>query len=156
MPLASIERKESTSVSTSGFSGTGPCASACAIGPANEKLTTSAPPLLRTSRRDGTKCVFMAASSGVSGCAHDGFDDAGMRSATAEISGQRFLDLRFGRLLVPGEEGRRFHDHAVDAVTALHRLFLNEGALNRMRVLRCAEPFQGDDLHFGSEHRQRC
>src|SRR5918992_5007819 len=155
MPLPSIDRNESTSVSTSGFSGTGPCAKARAIGPANEKLTTSAPPLLRTVRRDGTKCVFMIASSGVSGCALDRLDDAGMRPAAAEVSGERVLDLRLGRLLVLRKESRGFHDHAVDAVAALHGLFLDEGALHWMRLLWRAEAFQRDHFLFGGDGRQR-
>src|SRR5438874_2829160 len=162
MPFGSMARNESTSVSATGFApvaaaagaDAAPCAIASPMELANEKLTTSAPEPLRTLRRDGVKWLFMAVSpSGVGGCALDRLDDAVMGAAAAEVVGERVLDLRFGRLLGLGEERRGFHDHAVDAIAALRRLLLDEGALHRMRLLRRAEPFQGHHLLAGFELR---
>ncbi len=99
--------------------------------------------------------LFMAASLRRAGRAHDRPDDAGMGAAAAEVVGERLLDLRLGRLLVVGEERGGLHDHAVDAVAALHRLLLDEGALHRMRLLRRAEAFERHDLLLGGERRQR-
>src|SRR5439155_13262813 len=100
-----------------------PCATAVSILLASEKLTISAPPPLRIARRDGTKCLVMLASpSRVFRGALDGAHDAGMGAAAAQVVRQRLLDLGLARLLVVGQEGRRFHDHAVDAVAALRGL----------------------------------
>ena len=90
--------------------------------------------------------MFMAASLRLCRGALDRADDAGMRAAAAEIVGERLLDLGLARLLVLREEGRRLHDHAVDAVAALRGLFVDEGLLHRMRLLRRAEPFERHDL----------
>ena len=38
------------------------------------------------------------------------------------------------------------HDHAVDAVAALHGLFLDEGFLQRVWTCLRAQPFERDDL----------
>ena len=86
--------------------------------------------------------MFMARlPQAVAGGALDRLDDAGMRPAAAEIVRERLLDLRLGRLLVLGEEGGRLHDHAVDAVAALHGLLVDEGPLHRMRLLpACPAP----------------
>src|SRR6516164_4210669 len=65
-----------------------------------------------------------------SGRPHDRLDDARMRATTAEIVGERVLDLSFGRLFGRRQECGRLHDHAVDAVAALHRLLIDEGALH--------------------------
>jgi hypothetical protein len=43
------------------------------------------------------------------------------------------------------------HNHAIDAVTALCRLFGNEGFLNWVEFLRSAQSFQGD--YFFACHR---
>ena len=69
-----------------------------------------------------------------------------MRAASAEIVGERVLDRPPRSVLVAGQEGRGLHDHAVDAVTALHRLLFDERALHRMRIFRRAQPFQRDDF----------
>src|SRR5699024_5296284 len=124
-------RKASTSVSASGRAAAPPApaapwARAASIGPAKEKLTTSAPPPWRRSRREGVKCLVMDASLRVGRGALDGAHDAGVGAAAAQILRQRLLDLRLGRLLVPRKEGGRFHHHAVDAVAALAGLLLDE------------------------------
>src|SRR5262249_41352473 len=78
-----------------------------------------------------------------------------MRSAATEIVGERVLDVGLGGLLVDGQEGRRFHHHAVDAVAALRGLRLDEGFLYRMRPLRRAEALERDDLLLRVDARQR-
>ena len=80
--------------------------------------------------------------SSLSRGALDGAHDAGMGAAAAEIVGERVLDVALAWLLVLGEERRRLHDHAVDAVAALRGLLVDEGLLHRMRLLRRAEAFQ--------------
>src|SRR5262249_34073695 len=52
-------------------------------------------------------------------------------------------------------KGRRLHDHAVDAVAALRRLLLDEGALHWVRPLRRAEAFERDYLLLCGDLRQR-
>ncbi len=78
-----------------------------------------------------------------------------MRAAAAEIVLQCFLDLGFGRPRVLAEEGGGFHDHAVDAVAALGRLLLDEGALHRVRLFGRAQAFERHDLLLGGERGQR-
>ena len=66
-----------------------------------------------------------------------------------------FLMSRLARLLVLGQERRRLHDHAVDAVAALRGLLVDEGLLHRMRLLRRAEAFERHHLLPGVHRRQR-
>src|SRR5690606_2928523 len=76
----------------------------------------------------------------------DGTDDAGVGSAPADVVVERSPDFFFRGFAVLLEEGCRLHDHAVDTVAALHRLFLDEGGLDRMGVLRCTQTFEGGDF----------
>src|SRR5437764_134238 len=69
-----------------------------------------------------------------------------MRPATAEIVGERLFDLSLARVPLSAKEGGCLHDHAVDAVAALHRLLVDEGLLDGMRLLGRAEAFQRRDL----------
>ena len=80
--------------------------------------------------------------------------DAGMGPTAAQVIGERVLHLRLGRFFGPGEERGRLHDHAVDAVAALRRLFLDEGALHRVQPLRRAEALERCHLLLGGERRQ--
>ena len=68
-----------------------------------------------------------------------------MRAAAAEIARQRFPDLAVGRFgsVVQQRFGR--HDHAVDAVAALGRLFIDEGLLNFVHLFGRAQAFEGGD-----------
>src|SRR5258705_10283949 len=77
-----------------------------------------------------------------------------MGPASAEIAGERLLDVGFTRVLAGGQEGRGLHDHAVDAVPALHGLLVDECLLHGMRTLRRAETLQRDDL-LCPDRRQR-
>src|SRR5713101_8323558 len=81
-------------------------------------------------------------------------DDAQMGTATAQIIGQYLFDLGFVRVLVPGEEGRRLHDHAVDAVTALRSLLVDKGFLDWMRLVGRSQAFEGYNLSY-ADRRER-
>src|SRR5262245_54353159 len=106
-----------------------------------------APPLLSMSRREVS--MFMVLPSSGARRAHNGFDNAGVRPAATEIVCERFLHLRLSWFFVDGEERGGLHDHAIDAVPALNRLLLDEGALHRMGLLGRAQPFQCDNLLLG-------
>ena len=66
------------------------------------------------------------------GC--DGFEDVGITAATAEVAVERRDDLFARRLLFFAEESDGGHDHAGNAVAALHALVLDEGLLDWMEV----------------------
>src|SRR3989441_2561423 len=84
-----------------------------------------------------------------------------MSPAPAQVAGERLLDVGFTRVLAGGQEGGGLHDHAVDAVAAVHGLLIDKGLLHGMRPLRRAETFQRDDLlcpdrregHHAGAHR---
>src|SRR5437016_9295984 len=61
-----------------------------------------------------------------------------MRTAPAQVLGERGADLFFSRIARRLQERGRLHDHAVDAVAALHRLLGDERPLERMRPARGA------------------
>src|SRR5439155_4503992 len=63
-----------------------------------------------------------------------------MRAAAAEIVSERLLDLVVVCMGVLIEQCFRLHDHAVDAIAALHRLLVDEGLLQRVRLCRSARP----------------
>src|SRR5579872_6242547 len=91
----------------------------------------------------------MLSRSDRGGGALHGAQDANMRSAAAEIAREFLLDLLVAGVLGLGEKCRRLHDHAVDAIAALHGLLVDKGLLDGMRLLRRAEPLQRDDLLVG-------
>src|SRR5215468_5857729 len=68
-----------------------------------------------------------------------------MRATSAQIVGKCLPDLRVLRVLVLRKQCCRLHDHTVDAVAALHGLFLYECSLQRMRFVGCPEAFEGDN-----------
>src|SRR5215470_14005552 len=78
-----------------------------------------------------------------------------VRAAAAEVSGQRLLDLVVRRSGVGVEQRFGGHDHAVDAIAALKRLFIDESFLQRMKLLCRSESFQSrhraiaNGLNFG-------
>src|SRR3546814_10671908 len=69
----------------------------------------------------------------------DGAHDPEMRSAAAEITLQRLLDVAVARIGVFVEQRLRGHDHAVDAVAALRGLLVDEGLLDRVRLVDRSE-----------------
>src|SRR5271154_6242120 len=80
--------------------------------------------------------------SGAAAGASHGAHNAQVRSTPAQVVGQCLLDLRLGRIFVRRDERRCLHDHAVDAVAALHGLFIDECSLQRMRFFRRAKSLE--------------
>src|SRR5271154_1103071 len=76
----------------------------------------------------------------------DSADDSQMGSAATEIVSEGLLDLIDGGMRLLPQQRCHLHDHAIDAIAALHGLFVDEGLLQRMRALGRAETFEGDDL----------
>src|SRR5262245_4840965 len=103
----------------------------------------------------------MAAPSGGRRCALDRADDAQMRAAAAKVVHERRLDLVLARLRIRLEERRSLHDHAVDAIAALHGLLVDERLLQPMRLLGRTETLErydlaaldGGDRHDARAHR---
>src|SRR5207245_2192976 len=73
-------------------------------------------------------------------------------AAAAEVARERRADLTLSRARRLLQQRRRGHDHAVDAVAALDRLFLDEGLLERMGFLDRAESLERRD---GTADRSR-
>src|SRR5436190_6241790 len=65
-----------------------------------------------------------------------------MGAAAGEIAVERFLHLGSGRRRILLQQRGSAHQDAWDAIAALHGLFGNEGALQRMRPLGAAEPLE--------------
>src|SRR5579871_653740 len=86
-------------------------------------------------------------SCGASFCgAQNRADDPIVAAAAAKIARQCFAHLGFGGMWRPVEQRLGGHDHAVDAIAALHRLFCNERGLQRMRFGFAADAFERGDL----------
>ena len=117
----------------------------------SEKLTTSAPPPASTRRRvemtesvhgvllwpvdASAVCISWRRDAPRAGSAYACRSGRDSARASARIS-------RVGRLGIPLQQRLRPHHHAGDAVAALRRLLLDEGALDRRRRLDGAEAFQ--------------
>src|SRR5262245_26659565 len=78
-----------------------------------------------------------------------------MRSAAAKISSERILDVGLAWLRASCQEGCCLHDHTVNAIAALRRLFLDEGALHRVQIVRRAQSFERHDLAVFVKRGQR-
>ena len=79
-----------------------------------------------------------------------------MRAAAAKVVRKRLSNLGVGRLFIGGEEGRGFHDHAVDAIAALRRAEIGERGLQRMKFGAVRQPLDRLDaatLAFEREHQ---
>src|SRR3954452_18984758 len=72
-----------------------------------------------------------------------------MRPAAAQVRSERLAHVVLGRLWIAIEQRFRAHDHPIDAVTALCRLLLDEGALQGMWLLETAEALERRDLGVG-------
>ena len=68
-----------------------------------------------------------------------------MRSAAAEVAGQLGFHLFERGVRVTLEQRRGGHDHAVGAVSALRRLFGDEGGLHPVKRLGRAQAFESSD-----------
>src|SRR5437867_4903763 len=71
----------------------------------------------------------------------DRFDDAGIRTAPAQVAVHRRANLFDGRLRVSGEELRSLDDLAVVAVAALQGLFVDHRLLQWMQLRSARELF---------------
>src|SRR5712692_351661 len=141
-PSGSTATQESSSVGTSGGLPALTCASASVSGGAANE-TTSAPEVFRNSRRVRVVMMFSSRHAGLR--ALDGAQDGHVRSAAALEPRQRIAQLRVARFRVLLEIGRGGHYPAIDAVAALRHLLLDIRRLQRMRLLRRTEAFEGGD-----------
>jgi hypothetical protein len=73
-------------------------------------------------------------------------NDLAIAGAAAEIAGQTALDLVVCRVRLLIQQCARRHDHAGNAKAALHRAFVNEGLLHRIKPAGAFEPFNRDNL----------
>src|SRR5688500_6067938 len=82
-------------------------------------------------------------------------DDPRMRSAAADVAVHAADDLILGRVRLAREQRHRRHDHPSSAVTALHRVKLREGLLNRMQAPGRDQAFNlGDALSLNGAYRR--
>src|SRR5579863_5841104 len=128
--------------------------------PKKLKPTIRTPVLLRRSRREICDLVSMVGSpslgfhAGICG-ALDGADDAEMSAAAADVAVQRSLDVGDRRVRVLVEQSLGAHHHAVHAIAALRRLFLDKRRLDRVRVSDAAQSFErGDALILRRRRRE--
>ena len=68
-----------------------------------------------------------------------------MTSAAAEIALERLLYVVVARLRILFQERRSRHDHAIRAVSALRRLLVDEGLLERVERVGLAEALERGD-----------
>src|SRR6266540_7412982 len=73
-------------------------------------------------------------------------NDARVGAAAAKVVGERRTHVRLARPRIAIEQLFRRHDHATNAVAALRRLLLDEGTLQRMRLVERADAFYRRDL----------
>ena len=111
----------------------------------SEKASTRPPrPLVKPRRvRVG---AFMVTPPHLFAGPHDGGDNPVVGTAAAEMTGQRLADIGVGRTRFLIQQFLGLHDHAVDAIAALRGLLVDEGLLQRMRLLDGAERLDGGDL----------
>src|ERR1700722_955385 len=77
-----------------------------------------------------------------------------MRTAAAQVTVERGLDLRAGWIGISLQQRCGAHQDSGQAIAALQRLLGDKGALKRMRVLLAAKAFDGGDV-FISDGPQR-
>ncbi len=75
-----------------------------------------------------------------------------MRAASAKIAGECLSNLFVAWISRLAQKRGRLHDHAVDAITALHRLLVDKRLLHGMGPLGSSEPFQSN--HLSVAHRR--
>src|SRR6185437_878724 len=76
----------------------------------------------------------------------NGAHHADVSEAAAEDMGQGLLNLFAAGLGITIEKGLGGKNHAAETEAALGSLFVNEGLLNGMRLLRGAQTLQGHDF----------
>jgi len=78
-----------------------------------------------------------------------------VRAAAAQVARQGFFYLAIGGFRILIEQCFRRHDHAIDAIPALHRLFVNKGLLNPVHLFSRTQAFEGSDgLILGGRQRR--
>jgi len=77
-----------------------------------------------------------------------------VRAAAAQVILQCRFDLGDTRFGILPQKRRRLHDHAVDAIAALYRLFFDEGALQFVRLCQRAESLKRGDFVLTTNRRQ--
>lgn len=85
----------------------------------------------------------------------DGFSDARVGAATAQVSGKREVDIGIGGVGLLAEQGGGGHDLPALAVAALGDLFGNPSLLHHMVGIG-RKPFDGGDAGGGFDARNRC
>src|SRR5688500_9714603 len=118
-----------------------------AVAGSSVKARTIPPRPLVKSRR--LRDTFMSRPPHFAGGAHDGADDPVVSAAAAEVCGECLAYIVLARAWIAIEQRLGAHDHAVDAIAALGGLLADEGALQRVQPVDCAEPFQRRDLGAG-------
>lgn len=84
----------------------------------------------------------------------DGYEDADVAAAAAEVAVESFSDLSIGGLGRAFEQDNRAEDHSRDTVAALHGLGFEEGLLDAMEPAVAGKAFDGSDLlTFGEAGR---
>src|SRR5215831_7188219 len=111
----------------------------------SENASTRPPAPAVNPRRDIMGAFISGPPHGIGGAQH-GANDAVVGAAAAQVERQALAHLCIGRMWVAVEQRLRGHQHAVDAVAALRGLLVDEGLLQRMRLLHRAEPLDGGDL----------
>jgi hypothetical protein len=66
--------------------------------------------------------------------------------AAAQDGGQRLLNISMSGFGILFQDGRRSQDDSRQTESALRGLFIDEGFLKRVRLLRRAESLKGRDL----------
>src|ERR1051326_4349191 len=85
----------------------------------------------------------------------DGRDDARVGAAAADVARHSAPNLLLGRAWFLLQEPAARHDHAGDAVAALHRAHFEEGFLQRVQPPVTFETFDGRDLSARDRDRGR-
>src|SRR5215469_6443594 len=115
------------------------------------KLTISAPVPLRNCLRESS-IVFISLPPSLyllSRRALHRAQNPRVGAATAEVSGQRFLDLTIRGLWIGIEQHLGAHDHAVDTIAALHRLLIDKSLLQGVKFLGRSESFESGHRTIG-------
>src|SRR5262245_1668992 len=69
-----------------------------------------------------------------------------MGAAAAQVCGESLAHVMLGRPWIAVEQVLRGHDHSIDAIAALSRLLIDEGLLQRVRLLNGSEALDRRDL----------
>ena len=90
------------------------------------------------------------------GCAFDSGANALVSTTAAQVASQCIFDLNVGGFGRAFQQRAGRHDHAVDAVTALHGLLINKSLLQLAGLAVLAQAFQrGDGFACQSADRQQ-